>query len=170
VAPALRSPTEQKKLWQLLREGKIDAVISEHTPHTLAEKQKKSVWEVASGMPGMQETLSVLLSNWVRHFGNDTLEEALIRIAQVTSKNIAQIFGFGQKGHLAAGKDADVVVVDTTQIWEVKKEDLFTKNQWSAYQGMKLIGRPVATFLRGNLAYQQGKIIGDPQGKQIFRT
>ncbi len=170
VAPALRSPSEQQKLWQLLREGKIDAVISEHTPHTLAEKQKKSVWEVASGMPGMQETLSVLLSNWVRHFGNDTLEEALIRIAQVTSKNIAQIFGFGQKGHLAAGKDADIVVVDTTQIWEVKKEDLFTKNQWSAYQGMKLIGRPVATFLRGNLVYQDGKIIGHPQGKQIFRT
>src|SRR6266568_2896448 len=170
VAPALRSPSEQKKLWQLLREGKIDAVISEHTPHTLVEKQKKSVWEVASGMPGMQETLSVLLSNWVRHFGNDTLEEALIRIAQVTSKNIAQIFAFGQKGHLAAGKDADVVVFDTTQIWEVKKEDLFTKNQWSAYEGMKLIGRPVATFLRGNLVYQDGKIIGHPQGKQIVRT
>jgi dihydroorotase-like cyclic amidohydrolase len=133
VAPALRSPSEQKQLWQLLREGKIDAVISEHTPHTLAEKQKTSVWEVASGMPGMQETLPVLLSNWVKHFGHDTLEEGLIRIAQVTSKNIAQIFGFGQKGQLAAGKDADVVVVDTTQVWEVKKEDLFTKNQWSAY-------------------------------------
>src|SRR5579859_1139735 len=48
VAPALRTPTEQEKLWQLLRQGKIDAVISEHTPHTLAEKQKASVWEVAS--------------------------------------------------------------------------------------------------------------------------
>lgn len=168
VAPALRSPSEQQKLWHLLREGKIDTVISEHTPHLLAEKQKESVWEVASGMPGMQETLPVLLSNWIRHF--DSLEEGLIRIAQVTSQNIAQIFGFRQKGHLAAGKDADLVVVDTAQTWEVKKEDLFTKNGWSAYEGMKLTCRPVATFLRGNLVYQDGKIIGDPQGKQIFRT
>jgi len=144
-------------------------VISEHTPHTLAEKQKKSVWEVASGMPGMQETLPVLLSNWVSHFGNDTLEEALIRIAQVTSKNIAQIFGFGQKGGLAVGKDADIVVVDTNSAWNVKKDDLFTKNRWSAYEGMELLARPIATFLRGTLVYRDGKIIGEPQGERIVR-
>lgn len=124
VAPALRTPSEQEKLWQLLREGKIEAVISEHTPHALTEKQKESVWEVASGMPGIQETLPVLLSNWVKQFGNDTLEEGLIRIAQVTSQNIAKIFNFAQKGGLLVGKDADVVVVDTTQTWKVKKESI----------------------------------------------
>ena len=169
VAPALRTPSEQEKLWQLLREGKIEAVISEHTPHALTEKQKESVWEVASGMPGIQETLPVLLSNWVKQFGNDTLEEGLIRIAQVTSQNIAKIFNFAQKGGLLVGKDADVVVVDTTQTWKVKKEDLFTKNQWSAYEGMELIGRPVATFLRGNQVYQDGKILGGPQGQRVIR-
>src|SRR5947209_10912071 len=96
VAPALRTPTEQKKLWQLLREGQIDAVISEHTPHTLEEKHKERVWDVASGMPGMQETLPVLLTHWVKQFGRETLEEGLMRIAQVTSQNIANIFGFPQ--------------------------------------------------------------------------
>lgn len=169
VAPALRTASEQKKLWQLLREGKIDAVISEHTPHTVAEKQKQNVWEVASGMPGIQETLPVLISNWIKQFGNDTLEEGLMRTAQVTSQNIAQIFGFRQKGQLAVGKDADIAVVDTTQTWKVQKEDLFTKNKWSAYEGMELIGRPVATFLRGNLVYQKGRIIGNPQGVRIVR-
>jgi dihydroorotase len=167
VAPALRTPGEQKKLWQLLRDGQIDVVISEHTPHSLEEKQKKNVWEVASGMPGIQETLPLLISNWVKHF--DTLEEGLVRIAQVTSHNIATIFGFGQKGCLAVGKDADIVVVDTTEPWIVKKEDLFTKNQWSAYEGMELIGKPVATFLRGNIVSQEGKIVGDPQGKWVVR-
>lgn len=170
VAPALRTPQEQKKLWQLLRDGQIDGVISEHTPHRLEEKQKESVWEVASGMPGIQETLPVLVTNWVKQFGNRTLEEGLIRIAQVTSHNIATIFGFGQKGTLAVGKDADVVVVDTIEPWIVKKEYLFTKNQWSAYEGMQLIGRPVATFLRGNLVYQEGRVIGNPQGKRVARS
>jgi dihydroorotase len=169
VAPALRTPTEQKKLWQLLREGQIDAVISEHTPHTLAEKHKERVWDVASGMPGMQETLPVLLTHWVKQFGCETLEEGLIRIAQVTSQNIASIFGFAQKGGLAVGKDADIVVVDTSQIWKVQKEDLFTKNKWSAYEGMELIGRPVATFLRGKPVYAEGKIVGQPQGRWLER-
>lgn len=170
VAPALRTPEEQSKLWQLLRADKIDAVISEHTPHTLAEKQKNNVWEVASGMPGIQETLPVLISNWVKQFGGQALEEGLLRIAQVTSRNIATIFGFAQKGSLEVGKDADIVVIDTRRPWQVRKEDLFTKNTWSAYEGMELIGRPVATFLRGSLVYQEGKIIGDPQGKRITRN
>ena len=170
VAPALRNPSEQEKLWQLLREGKIDTVISEHTPHMLEEKQKKSVWEVASGMPGMQETLPILLSNWVKQFGEETLEEGLMCIAHTTSQNIASIFDFAQKGGLVVGKEADIVVVDTTRKWKVKKEDLFTKNQWSAYEGMELIGRPTATFLRGKLVYQDGKILGEPQGRWIARS
>ncbi len=169
VAPALRTPAEQKQLWRLLSEGKIDAVISEHTPHTLVEKQKESVWEVASGMPGMQEALPVLISNWVKQFGNEALEKGLMRIAQVTSQNIARIFGFDQKGGLAVGKDADMVVVDTRRVWRVKKEDLFTKNRWSAYEGMELMGRPVATFLRGRLVYREGTIIGEAHGERIAR-
>lgn len=169
VAPALRTPEEQQKLWQLLRDGKIDAVISEHTPHTLAEKQKTSVWEVASGMPNIQETLPALISGWVKHFGQDVLEEGLLRIAQVTSQNIARIFGFAQKGGLIVGKDADITVIDTTRTWNVQKADLFTKNQWSAYEGMALLGRPIATFLRGAHVYQDGNIPGNPQGKRIER-
>jgi dihydroorotase len=170
VAPALRTPAEQDKLWQLLRQGKIDAVISEHTPHTLAEKHKASVWEIASGMPGIQETLPVLVTHWVKHFGRETLKEGLMRIAQVTSQNIARIFGFEQKGALLAGRDADITVIDTQQVWNVHENDLFTKNRWSAYEGMELIGRPVATFLRGQLVYRDGHIIGEPIGRRIVRT
>ncbi len=167
IAPALRIPEAQEQLWQLLRAGKIDAVVTDHAPHTLEEKQKASVWEVASGMPGLQEAVPVLVTNWVRHFGPEALEEGLIRIAQVTSQNIARIFGFARKGGLIVGKDADIVVIDTKQPWTVRKEDLFTKNQWSIYEGMQLIGRPVATFLRGNLVYRNGQIIGEPQGRWI---
>lgn len=170
IAPALRTSQEQRQLWQLLREGKIDAVVTDHAPHTRAEKQRESVWEVASGMPGMQEALSLLITGWVKHFGVETLEEGLMHIARLTSGNIANIFGYSQKGHLAEGKDADLVVVDVDQTWHVKKEDLFTKNQWSAYEGMRLTGRPIATFLRGNLVYQDGNVLGEPQGKRITRA
>jgi dihydroorotase (multifunctional complex type) len=170
ISPALRPPFEQQALWQLLREGKIDTVVTDHAPHTLEEKQRKSVWEVASGLPGFQEALPTLITHWIQHFGQDTLEEGLMRIAQVTSSNLARIFGFGQKGSLAVGKDADIVIVDISNTWKVRKEELFTKNRWSAFEGMELAGRPIATFLRGKLVYQDGKITGEPQGQWIRRV
>lgn len=170
IAPALRTPEAQEQLWQLLRAGKIDTVVTDHAPHTLEEKRRESVWEVSSGMPGLQEAVAVLVSNWVKRFGRETLEEGLLRIAQVTSRNIARIFGFEQKGALTVGKDADIVVVDTQHPWLVRPEDLFTKNRWSVYEGMELIGRPVATFLRGTLVYQNGQIIGEPQGGWLSVT
>jgi dihydroorotase len=170
IAPALRSPEAQKELWQLVREGKVDTIVTDHAPHVLSEKHKESVWNVASGMPGMQEAMAVLITSWISHFGSDTLEEGLIRIAQLTSQNIARIFGFGQKGGLLAGKDADIVVVDTKNPWHVQKEDLFTKNQWSVFENEELIGRPIATFLRGTLVYQDGEIVGPAQGKHLQRA
>ncbi|HVU69538.1 MAG TPA: dihydroorotase family protein [Ktedonobacteraceae bacterium] len=169
IAPALRSPADQEQLWQLLRAGKIDAVITDHAPHTLEEKRKESVWEVSSGMPGLQEAVPVLVSNWLKRFGRETLEEGLLRIAQVTSQNIARVFGFARKGGLLAGKDADLVVIDTEQPWRVTSADLFTKNQWSIYEGQALFGRPVATFLRGQLVYRDGQIVGEPQGRHVVR-
>ena len=120
-------------------------------------------------MPGLQEAVPVLVSNWIKHFGRETLEEGLVRIGQVTSQNIARIFGFAQKGGLSVGKDADIVVIDTEQPWQVRKSDLFTKNQWSVYEGMELTGRPVATFLRGKPVYRDGQILGEPQGRWITR-
>lgn len=170
ISPALRTPTAQDKLWELLRQAKIDTVVTDHAPHALAEKQKASAWEVASGMPGMQEALALLITGWTRRFGRETLHEGLMRIAQVTSRNIAHIFGLTQKGQFSPGNDADVVAVDTSRTWTVRKEDLFTKNQWSVYEGMELIGRPTATFLRGQLVYKEGEIIGPPRGKQITHT
>lgn len=170
VAPALRSAETQRQMVHLLREGRIDTVTTDHAPHTTEEKQKKSVWEVASGIPGFQEALPVLISTWMQHFGQETLEEGLVRIAQVTSHNIARIFDFPQKGGLLVGKDADIVVVDTEHPWTLCKEDLFTKNQWSVYEGVEFMARPVATFLRGNKVYEQGKIVGEPQGQRIERV
>lgn len=169
IAPALRSPQDQQRLWQLLRNGTIDTVVTDHAPHTLEEKQKASVWEVASGLPGFQEALPTLITNWIQHFGRETLEEGLIRIAQVTSTNLARIFNYPQKGSLEIGKDADIVVVDTQRSWTVNRDDLFTKNRWSAFEGMELVGRPIATFLRGKPVYRDGQILGEPQGKWIRR-
>jgi dihydroorotase len=87
----------------------------------------------------------------------------------VTSTNLARIFGFPQKGLLAVGKDADIVVVDAHKNWLVRKTDLFTKNQWSAFEGMTLQGKPMGTFLRGQLVYADGIINGEARGQWLAK-
>jgi dihydroorotase-like cyclic amidohydrolase len=169
IAPAIRTRAVQDRLWELLRSGKIDTVVTDHAPHTLAEKDKDSVWDVASGLPGLQESVASLVTGWIARFGRDTLEHGLIRIGQVTSANIARIFGYPQKGGIVVGKDADMVAIDIENPWIVKREDLFTKNRWSAFEGMSLLGQPTTTILRGQIVYQNHQIIGEPYGQHIIR-
>ena len=166
VSPALRSRLTNKKLWQMVRAGRVAGICSEHTPHTLEEKNT-SVWKAVSGTPGIQETVAAFITGWVREFGRDSLEEGLIKLAQCASTNIADFFDFPQKSGIKKGNDADFVIIDTDNEWLVKKEDLFTKLKWSVYEDMKLICRPVTTFLRGNLVYNQGEIVGEHQGKWL---
>lgn len=167
VAPALRTPKDQKKMWELIQTGGIDVVCSEHTPHEWETKNQQDVWKAQAGTPGIQETLPTLITGWVKHFGKKTIKEGLIRISQYCSFNPARIFGFDSKGSIAVDKDADLIILDPDSVWLVKKSDLFSKCGWSVYEGMKLNGRPEKVFLQGELVYNNGKILGDPKGKWI---
>ena len=166
VSPALRSPELNRELWELVRNGTVDSICSEHTPHLLSEKEG-DVWSAASGTPGIQETVAAFITGWVRTFGKETLEEALMSLARMSCFNVAKFFGFEQKTGIAEGNDADLVMIDTNTDWLVKKDDLFTKLHWSAYEGMNLRGRPIATWLRGKLVYHNGKIVGNKNGKWL---
>lgn len=167
VAPALRTPEDQAKMWELVRSGGIDVICSEHTPHEWETKNQPDMWKAQAGTPGIQETLPALITGWVKRFGAKTLEEGLMKIVKYTGENPAKIFNFKGKGGIKVGNDADLVLIDTKNYWEVKKSDLFSKCGWSAYEGMKLLGRPSMTLLRGELVYSNGKIIGDAKGKWI---
>ncbi|MBI4065450.1 dihydroorotase family protein [Candidatus Gottesmanbacteria bacterium] len=166
VSPALRSPAVNRVLWQMVRSGVVDGICSEHTPHALSEKQG-DIWKAASGMPNIQETVPAFITGWIREFGKPTLEEGLVCLARCASTNVANFFGYQQKSGIRKGNDADLMIIDVDKKWKVKKGDLFTKLRWSVYEGMELIGRPVATFLRGSLVYQQGIIVEPKHGQWI---
>lgn len=171
VAPALRNLEDQNAMWNLFRNKKIDVVCSEHTPHEWVTKNQPDVWKAQAGTPGIQETLPALITGYYRRFGKENIKECLKLISMYCAQNPAKIFGFKQKGEIKVGKDADFVVLNTTDVWKVKKQNLFTKCGWSAYEGMKLIGRPKATFLRGRLVYKTGKILAKPGfGKVIVKS
>ena len=167
VSPAIRSKKDQWQLWQLFRDGQVDVLCSEHTPHEWETKNQPDMWKAQSGTPGVQETLPAVVTGWMKHFGKDKIEEGLMKIAFCSSENPAKIFSFKGKGGIKVGNDADLVFLDPSSIWEVKKSDLFSKCGWSSYEGMKLNGRPEKVFLRGELVYNNRKIIGNPRGKWI---
>jgi dihydroorotase len=169
VSPALRSPEVNEVLWDMVRQGVIDGLCSEHTPHTLEEKNT-DVWSAVSGMPDIQETVPAFITGWIKRFGKDTLEEGLLHLANMASTHVAEFFGYPQKSGIRVGNDADLVILDTEAPWKVEKKDLFTKLAWSAYEDMELVGRPVATFLRGTLVYKDGKIVGDRSGQWMKKN
>ncbi len=167
VAPALRTKEQQDTMWKMFGQNKIDVVCSEHTPHEWKTKKQPDMWKAQAGTPGLQETLPALITRFAEKFGKEKIEQCLILLSLYCSKNPAKIFGFENKGSLEVGKDADFVVLNMEDKWKVKKKDLFSKCGWSAYEGMNLIGRPQATFLKGELVYKTGKIIGKPCGERI---
>lgn len=169
VAPALRSPEDQDKMWERLREGKVDVVCSEHTPHEYETKNQPDVRIAQAGTPSIQENLPALITSFLQRFGEEHLEDFLQTLATVSAKNPSDIFGLAGKGEIKLGNDADFTIIDLDQTWTVKKEDLFSKCGWSAYEGMELVGRLIATFLRGQLVYQDGKVIGEAQGARVTK-
>lgn len=162
VSPALRSPKEQDKLWELFRKKIPDVICSEHTPHEWETKNQPNVWLAQSGMPNIQETLPAIITAWTKRFGKHTIEECLMTIARLSSYNPAKIFGLDTKGEIAVGKDADMVIIDPNKTWTVNKQNLFSKCGWSAYEGMKLNAKVQKVYLRGTKVFEDGKILVKP--------
>jgi dihydroorotase (multifunctional complex type) len=138
-----RSRAELDAMWQAVADGRIDYVSSDHAPSTRAQKAAGSIWDVHFGLPGLDTTLALLLDGAAA--GRLTYE----RVVEAYSEAPARIYGLARKGTLAAGADADIVLVDPAARWTVRDEDIVSKAGWSPFAGRTLTGRAVRTFVRG---------------------
>ena len=84
----------------------MDILASDHAPHTLEEKTKENAWDAASGVPGLETSLPILLTQVARG------EAHVRRFVDATATIPAKIFGLGKEGILKEGFDADIVLVD----------------------------------------------------------
>jgi dihydroorotase (multifunctional complex type) len=147
VSPALKSPGDCEALWEGIKNGLVDCLASEHTPHTLEEKNN-TVWRAPAGMPGVQEMLPLMVNHGT----------PLTTIARLGAENPARIFGLKTKGKIGIGYDADLVILNTEKEWTVKREDLKSKCGWSAYEGRTLKGVPRMTLVRGNVVCEDWEV------------
>lgn len=147
INPPLRTNKDRQALWKAFHEGIIQAVASDHAPHTKKEKEQ-SYEKAPSGVPGV-ETMLPLLLDAVNH-GQASLEE----VVKWTSTNPAKLLGFKNKGHIEVGADADLVIVDMDREQEIGGKDykLKTKCNWSPFSGWKVKGWPIITVVNGKIA------------------
>ncbi|MBW4615383.1 MAG: dihydroorotase [Desmonostoc vinosum HA7617-LM4] len=158
--PPLRSPHDNEVLWQALRDGVIDFIATDHAPHTLAEKAQEYP-NSPSGMPGVETSLPLMLTAAIQS------KCTIAQVAHWMSKAVAVAYGIPNKGAIAPGYDADLVLVDLDTYRPVRREELLTKCRWSPFEGWNLTGWPVTTIVGGQIVYHNGQVNTEVRGQAL---
>ncbi len=156
INPPLRSAENRDHLWRRLDDGLLSIVASDHSPWPLAEKTRPEILRNQSGMPGLETYPSVFLAEGLRRGVSCT------RLAQVSAKTPADVFGLAQKGDIQVGLDADLIVFDPSAEWQVRPETLKTSAGWDPYDDRPLKGRVIATILRGQMIWDGANLLSRP--------
>jgi dihydroorotase len=157
--PSLKTAADNERLWQALRVDDIQVVATDHAPHTLEEKQRPYP-QSPSGMPNVENSLALLLNEVTR--GRCSLEQVVHWMCDAP----ARVWDIVNKGRIAVGYDADLVLVDLNRTQAVRNEDQLTKCGWSAWHGVELTGWPVRTWVRGQEVFRDGKVLDDVHGAE----
>lgn len=160
--PPLRSPLDLRMLWDALKAGKIDIIASDHAPHTESEKEG-GVFEAPSGIPN----LDVMSKLFLTLVNKGTL--SLFDVVRLMCINPSKIFGMEDKGEIAVGKDADILILDMDRKSKIDVDEFYSKAKYSPFEGWKTVGKVETVILRGKVAYEDeqfnvrrgyGKMIG----------
>lgn len=162
-APPIRCRENREKLWQGLREGMIDLVVTDHSPcppqmKKLPEGNFRTAW---GGIASLSVALPVMCTEASRRgFG-------LAEIARWMAEAPAKLAGcHDRKGRLAAGCDADFVVFDPESEFVVSEDRLHFRHPVTPYLGEKVRGVVRATYLRGVPIFREGAFCGEPTGRE----
>jgi len=168
VNPPVRSRSDIEMLWEGVADGAITTIGSDHVARK-RETKDKDIWSASAGFPGSGLLLPLML-----HEGYHRRNIPLARLVSLLSSNAAKLYNMPGKGDIAIGKDADLVIVDPHLVKEVDYQHSQSFSDYSPYQGMKLKGWPVRTFVRGQTVMCDGKITDEamknPWGRFINRN
>lgn len=155
--PPMRDKWDQDMLWDGIRRGVIHTVGTDHSGYTKEAKldPTQNVGKRRQGFPNLQEYPPMLFSDGVVK-DRITLEQ----FVAVTSTNTAKIFGlYPRKGVIAVGSDADIVIWDPAKKKVIKDADMLSATKFSSYAGFAVTGFPKTTIRRGEIVYDNEKIL-----------
>ncbi len=160
--PPVRDKKHIAALWDGIKNGWIDVFASDHAPHASEEKSSKSVWNVKVGIPGLETMLPLLLTQ-VKN-GRFSIAD----LVRFMAEKPAEIFKLRNKGCLAEGKDADLTIVDLKKPYKIDASKFFSKAKYSPFDGWKVEGKPVKTFVNGKLIMDEGEIVAKAGSGKII--
>lgn len=168
VNPPLRPAADVEALWEGVRDGTISTVGSDHVPRK-RETKGPDIWKASAGFPGIGTLLPVLIHEGVHQRGLP-----IERIAAVTSANVAKLYSIPNKGGIAVGMDADLVVVDPDREITIDPATQESFSDYSPYEGMTFKGASVRTILRGRTIARDGAVDrqarATPAGRYLHRS
>ncbi|PKK40532.1 Dihydropyrimidinase [Clostridiaceae bacterium JG1575] len=159
MAPPLRSPADQEALWESLADGTCDTVATDHCPFPLEEKKvgEKNFSLAPGGCAGVQERLPLIYTHGVLP-GRISLE----RMVALLCTNPAKIMGlYPQKGTLAVGSDADLVVLGPGSNRPIRAKEQATTCDYSIYEGWGNRLRIHRVISRGETIVKEGVFLGE---------
>ena len=152
VNPPLRTKEDIAALIEGLKDSTIDAIATDHAPHTLVDKMCE-FGLAAFGISGLETAFACLMS--LVH--NDQLDLKTL-ISKLTSEP-AQIIGtrYGELGTLKPGCQANVILFDPNKEWTVDSRDFASKGKNTPFDGYHLKGRIITTIVAGKVVYGSKK-------------
>ncbi len=161
--PPLRGKEQVEALWKGIADGRVDTVGSDHAPHTLQEKDASSIWDVKVGIPGVETLLPIMLD--AVHKGRLSIERAV----QLMAEKPSEIFSLTGKGYLEQDRRADLVVVDFNAKFKIDASKFKSKAKFSPFNGWEVQGKPVKTYVGGQIVMDEGEIVAKPGNAHIIR-
>ena len=148
MSPPLRTKESNEALWGGLNSGDLQVVATDHCPFDFKGKKdmfgKDDYKKIPNGAPGI-ETLLMLMHTEGVVKGRISLE----RMVEVVCTGTARMFGLKDKGEIAVGKDADMVIFDPDQKFTITQPKLHQNVDYTPYEGMEMTGMPYAVYARG---------------------
>ena len=168
INPPLRQDDDVTALWQGIQDGTLMAVTTDHSPFTVEEKERArtDIWKTPPGAPGVEELVLGMMDAAAK--GRLTVEQ----VVDLISTNGAKRFGiYPQKGVIAVGSDADLVVYDPNATTTISQDMLFSQARAcdKLYDGATFQGRVRRTMVNGRTVFADGQIVGEAGWGQFVR-
>jgi len=149
--PPLRTEKDRLGIIEGIKDGSIDMIATDHAPHSAEEKAVEPVWKAPSGIIGLETALALAVTNLVK-----PSHLTMVQLMEKMSLNPAKLYRF-DKGSVAEGADADLVIFDENERWTVTEDDIASKSHNTPFIGAELYGRVKYTICGGRIVYEDKK-------------
>ena len=167
-SPPLREKKHQEALWNALKSGQLQTLGSDQCSFDFDGQKdlgKGDFTKIPNGGPFIEDRFSVLFSEGVKK-GRINLNE----FVDIVSTRSAKIFGiFPQKGTIAVGSDADIVIFDPQIERTISVNSHHMAVDYNAFEGMRVTGEPVSVLSRGEFVIRDKQFVGERGKGQYLR-